>query len=304
MYDDLRAKLAAGQTIVIDGGTGTEIQARGVPMHSDLWCSEANVTHPDEVAAVHASYIAAGAELVIANTFATSPFLLHTAGRIDEADALDRAGIAIALRVRDGTDRSVAVAGSMSVMELVSQGRDRAGVFADVPETWARDQLARKAERLAAGGVDLIAMEMMRDTDHSVWATAAACATGLPVWVGIATRRHTDGTLGGYGREDVPLGDIVAALATQPIAAISIMHSPIDVVEEAIATVRQHWSGPLGVYPELGYFEMPDWRFTELSDAQFVDHCRSWHALGARILGGCCGIRPPAIAALAVVGLP
>ena len=47
-----------------------------------------------------------------------------------------------------------------------------------------------KAGALAEAGCDLILMEMMRDIDYSLWATEAAVATGLPVWVGVSVERR------------------------------------------------------------------------------------------------------------------
>ena len=61
MYDLIRAKLAKGEPIILDGGTGTDIQRRGVPMSNNTWCAEANLTHPDIVREVHGDYIRAGA---------------------------------------------------------------------------------------------------------------------------------------------------------------------------------------------------------------------------------------------------
>ena len=57
MYDLIRQKLARGEPIILDGGTGTDIQRRGVPMSNSTWCAEANLTHPDVVRDVHADYI-------------------------------------------------------------------------------------------------------------------------------------------------------------------------------------------------------------------------------------------------------
>ena len=48
-YDYIAQKLARGETIILDGGTGTDIQRRGVPMNGLTWCAEANLTHPDVV---------------------------------------------------------------------------------------------------------------------------------------------------------------------------------------------------------------------------------------------------------------
>ena len=75
MYKIIQQKLDKGQTIILDGGTGTDIQRRGVPMSGETWCADANLTHPDTVQAVHEDYIAAGADIIIANTFATSALL-------------------------------------------------------------------------------------------------------------------------------------------------------------------------------------------------------------------------------------
>ena len=75
MYDHIAKKLAGGGIIILDGGTGTDIQRRGVPMNTETWCAEANLSHPDIVRAVHGDYIEAGADVIIANTFATSALL-------------------------------------------------------------------------------------------------------------------------------------------------------------------------------------------------------------------------------------
>ena len=82
-------RVAAGELVVIDGGTGTEIQRRGGAMDDATWCAEANLQRPDLVREVHRAYLEAGAELIIANTFATSPLLFATLGRDDEV-ATDR----------------------------------------------------------------------------------------------------------------------------------------------------------------------------------------------------------------------
>ena len=87
--DQVMERVAAGELVVIDGGTGTEIQRRGGAMDDATWCAEANLQRPDLVREVHRAYLEAGAELIIANTFATSPLLFATLGRDDEV-ATDR----------------------------------------------------------------------------------------------------------------------------------------------------------------------------------------------------------------------
>ena len=59
----LQQRLERGDVILLDGGTGTELQRRGVPMHSVAWSAAAMATHPEIVRAIHEDYLRAGAEI-------------------------------------------------------------------------------------------------------------------------------------------------------------------------------------------------------------------------------------------------
>ena len=297
MYDHIARKLAAGGTIILDGGTGTDIQRRGAPMSGETWCAEVNLTHPGIVRAVHEDYIGAGAEVITANTFATSALLFNALGRDDELLKIDRTAVGIARQAATGTQ--VAVAGSVSTMRPVVPGSDRTLKQRQWPEREARALFKRKVDNLAAAGVDLLMMEMMRDVDYSVWATEAALATGLPVWVGISAERRGDGKITGFGREDQLLDDVARALAAIKPAVINIMHTSPNDTGEALDIVRRYWQGPLGTYPESGYFKMPDWQFVDIiAPTELVAKSKAWKAQGVTIFGGCCGIGPDHIAAL------
>ena len=90
LYEEIESKIAAGDIVILDGGTGTDVQRRGAPMSADTWSAEANLTHPHIVRAVHEDYVEAGADLIIANTFATSPLLFNHLGRDEDvAERLD-----------------------------------------------------------------------------------------------------------------------------------------------------------------------------------------------------------------------
>ena len=295
-YSTIARKLANGDIIILDGGTGTDIQSRGVPMAGETWCAEANLTHPAVVRCVHEDYIEAGAEIVTANTYATSPLLFNALGRDDDMIRIDKEAVKIA---RDAAQGRAAVAGSFSVMRPMDQGVDRVKKYREWSETDARALMRRKAHSMADAGVDLIMMEMMRDADYSLWATEAAVATGLPVWVGISTEPDKDGKLTGFARPDWPLPDIVKALAGAGADVISIMHTLPNHTGDALKIVRESWGGPLGAYPESGFFKMPDWQFVDIIEpTALVTYARDWQKTGASIFGGCCGTNPQHIKAL------
>ena len=297
LYERIEEKLETGQIIILDGGTGTDIQRRGVPMNSDTWSAEANITHPEIVRAVHEDYIAAGADIIIANTFATSALLFNHLGRDDELPRIDAAAVAAAKQASQGR---VPVAGSFSTMRPVVKGSDRTARQREWAKKDAKDLFKRKADSLVAADVDFIIMEMMRDLDYSLWATEAAVATGLPVWVGIGVEADANGRLKGFGREDFAFEDIIRPLMETGATVLCIMHSSPNDTTAAIPVAQAKWKGPLGAYPESGHFTMPNWKFVDIIPVpSFVELAKAWAERGVTILGGCCGIGPDHIKALA-----
>lgn len=295
-YDVIRRKLARGEIIILDGGTGTDIQRRGAPMSGETWCADVNLTHGDIVKEVHLDYMAQGADIVTANTYATSPLNFSHIGRVDDVNKIDAVAVAIAKAAV--ADSDVCVAGSMSTMRPMQLGTDRNDLAVEWPEEEARALFAMKAKGLKDAGVDLIMMEMMRDADYAILACEAALATGLPVWIGIAVEKREDGQLAGFGRSDQLLSNFAQALAALKPDVICIMHSSPEDTGPAIEILKQSWSGPIGAYPESGYFKSPDWVFTEITPAELLGSAKTWQQQGVTIFGGCCGIGPAHIAAL------
>jgi len=72
--------LARGGTLVLDGGTGSELRRRGMALEGTDWSALAPLTHYDLLRAIHADYIDAGADVITTNTFATTRFVLEAAG--------------------------------------------------------------------------------------------------------------------------------------------------------------------------------------------------------------------------------
>jgi S-methylmethionine-dependent homocysteine/selenocysteine methylase len=297
-YDIVRQKLAKGDVVILDGGTGTDIQRRGAPMSAETWCADVNATHGEIIEAVHRDYIAAGADVITANTFATSPLAFNYRKRDDEVLSLDAAAMAHAKRAAAGMQ--VAIAGSISTQRPVIPGTDRSDLAANWPRDVVKSLYRRKVENLKAHGADLLITEMMRDADYSVMASEAAIASGLPVWIGIAVEKRDDGVLTGFGRADQVYADFVKVLAGLKPDVMCIMHTAPNDVAEALDVLQQHWDGPVGIYPESGYFKSPDWHFENvIPETEFVAFSRAWRSHGATIFGGCCGIGPSHIHALA-----
>ena len=309
--DVLFARLAAGEVVITDGGMGTQLQAEGVPMDEMAWSARANLEQPEVVQRVHEAYIRAGAQLIIANTFAASRAGLKPAGlggRVAEANV---SAVSAALAARDAAaDGLVVVAGSMSsfcpaAMEAGEGGSSPGRRASDDPRFPGLADFREQAQLLAGAGVDLIALEMIGAEGYGRAALQAAAETGLPVWLGITPARQEGGSLGTPAElgDGDSLEDLLAALATPALAAVTVMHADPEVIPEAIEMTRRRFAGPIGAYAETGSWTPPDWVFDGLTPRQYLQQASTWAEHGAQLIGGCCGTGPAHIRALAE-GLP
>jgi S-methylmethionine-dependent homocysteine/selenocysteine methylase len=294
MKQPWRQQLEADRILLIDGAMGTELQRRGAPMDKIAWSGAAVLTHPDIVREIHEDYIRAGARVIITNTFGSTRQMLAPAGYGDRVEEVHRGAVRLARQARENAgEPEVAVAGSISTEP---PGFDRDAFLAPERELEAYREAAGL---LLDAGVDLIALEMIVETNHASRAMRAALETGLPVWLGVACRKTKDGRIVSFDCPDLELVTVLDALIPMGPTVVNIMHSEIEAVPEAIALVRQRWSGPIGVYPESGYFTKPHWNFVDvISPADLATVAASWVAAGARLLGGCCGTAPEHIQAL------
>lgn len=286
--------LDSGDVLLIDGAMGTELQRRGVPMDKVAWSGAAVLTHPDIVRATHEDYIRAGARVVITNTFGSTRQMLEPAGFGDQVEVVHRSAVKLAMQARDnvGGD-AVAVAGSISTEP---PGFDRNAYLSPEQELEAYREAAGL---LADAGVDLIALEMIVETAHGSRALQAALETNLPVWLGVGCKKRADGRIVSFDHPDLEIAAVLDALIPMGPTVVNIMHSEIGVIPQAIELLRQRWSGPIGVYPESGYFTKPHWNFVDvIAPADLVTEALGWVAAGVRMLGGCCGTSPEHIRAL------
>jgi len=280
----LRAKLAADELVLIDGGTGTEIEKRGGAMVEGAWCGAAALTHPQVVQEVHEIYLNAGAELIIANNFATARHVLAQAGLEDSVEDLNRRGVELALAARQATGKiDAVVAGTISPTR---QGGP------PVPLEAMAANLGEAAAIQADAGAELMILEMMRSIGSTAAAIDAATTAGLPVWLGWSCEPGENGPVlidnGG------PLADAMKWAAQQDaVELVAIMHTETEFISECIDVVNQHWDGPTGVYAHTGDWQPPHWIFEgTITPADYTSAVETWVGQGVQVIGGCCGIGP------------
>ena len=284
----LRARLRAGPPLLLDGALGTELERRGSSAALPLWSTHALLRDPALVQAVHADYVAAGAEVLTANTFRTQRRVLARAGIGERARELTALAVDLARRAAAAGPGRVFVVGSAPTLEDCYEPER-------VPDDGAlAAEHAEHARHLAAAGVDAILVETMNTIREAVAAARAARAQGLPCLVSFVCWRGAT-LLGGE-----PLDEALAAAAAEGAEAVFVNCLPVSNVAAclpALCAARLPW----GIYANLGapgVLEGPG-RAEPWAPAPFAERAAGWVAAGARVVGGCCGTQPAHIAAIA-----
>jgi len=274
--------------LVIDGGIGTEIEARGAPMNDAAWSAVANLGQPDVVRQIHEDYIRAGAEVITANTFPCSRLVLEPAGLGERVAEINRRAVEIAREARDNAaERPVLIAGSLSP-------HGASGLPDPLPDPErVLSSFREQVEVQGEAGVDLFALEMIPNAHYGKPATQAAAETGLPLWLGM-----TDAFDQAGGAHEGGLAGLVKELVQPGVMSVNAMHIEIKDIHPALDQIEQAWDGVLGAYAHHGDWVPPNWVFRDLTPEQYLAEAHSWVARGVQIVGGCCGTRPAHIAAL------
>jgi S-methylmethionine-dependent homocysteine/selenocysteine methylase len=282
-YEKLMSRIEAGERIVIDGATGTEVDRRGVPKIENAWNGGGTLSHPEVVREIHQDYIRHGAEIVISNTFPTHRHCLRDAGVEDQFEAYNRRAVELAIEARTVMNEpDVLVAGGMSYWSFIDRHPPLEDLLKDATE---------QAAIMADAGADLLMLEMMVDIDRMLVLLEAAQASGLPVWVGFSMKPDDAGNMCLFSGE--PLKAALAALDGRGVPLVNVMHTEVRDVNACLDVVAENWDGLVGVYAHTGDMVDGNWVFDGIiTPKDYAAAARGWLDRDINVVGGCCGIWP------------
>lgn len=298
-YEFIQQKLNDNRVVILDGGTGGELERIGAPMDGVLWCGRCSIESPELVMEVHDSYVSAGADVITANTYATPPTAMREANLTDKIEEWNKAGVKLAREVADNSSVNVAVAGSVSTY----------GSWRRLGVSELKPGFDLQAKILADEGVDLIILETLASEPEIVEAAIeSASVVNLPIWLSISCAIDQSNNELMHGVQESiseksnaslfkKFSDMVSECSKMHSGPILVMHSDLKVTDQAVKELSKFHSGIVGAYPNAGYWIKPNWQFVdEILPDKYFKEAKSWIANGARIIGGCCGIGPEHIA--------
>ena len=284
---DILSRLKNGPVIVADGATGTMLQAAGMPAGTapEGWLLE----DPAPTREVHRAYIEAGSDMILTCTFGATRARLERAGLTDRVAEINRLAVAIA---REAAGDSVYVAGDIGPLGklLAPLGTT---TYAE-----AVDIFSEQAAALAEAGVDVLYIETMSDLDEIRAAIQAAHQSGLgiPVFATMSFDRHGRTNMGVRPEEAAETlhGLKVDAFGANCGATLEMTEGAVAKLHETVPTA------PLIVKPNAGKPHMEGREVIyDATPEDMAKYARRFVALGARVIGGCCGSSPAHIAAIA-----
>ncbi len=255
---DLKNTIAT-RPLILDGAMGTELLRRGATLERGL--DSLNLSHPEWVREVHDSYVNAGADILLTNTFGGNRGRLQAVGMADSLVEINEAGVRLA--------RSAA--GDRALV---------AGCIGPMGTTYTT--YLEQAQVLHAAGVDLFALETFLDIDELGAAVCACRAVDSEIVIAAHATLGEDG--------DAP-SLLIERFNDWPVDIVGLNCSfgPGPMLR-SIEKILAHSTKPVSAMPSTGYGCTPE---------EFGAYARQFLALGVRLIGGCCGTTPAHIAKIA-----
>ncbi len=277
------------KVLVSDGGWGTFLVQKGLQAGEcpELWCVE----HPDAVREVASMYVAAGADIVMTNSFGGSVFKLAHFGLESRVNELNMAAASLSRQAAGDTAFVMASIGPTGKILMMG----------DVTETALYEAFKTQALALEQGGADAIIVETMTALDEGcIGVRAAKENTQLPV---ISSFTYDTKTPQGYrtmmGVSPTQMAEAALDAGADVLGANCSLGSDemLEIVQE-LRTVTS--DTPVLVHPNAGrpiqkqngsitYPETP-----EIMAGNVIALVEA----GANIIGGCCGSGPAHIHAI------
>jgi methionine synthase I (cobalamin-dependent) len=276
--------------LLADGATGTSFFAMGLQSGDapELW----NVDYPERVAQHYQSFVDAGSDLILTNSFGGTRYrlMLHKAeARVAE---LNIAAARILREVASNSDRDIIVAGSIG---------PTGEILAPLGDLQADDAVAAFAEQALAleqGGADVLWIETMSSQEEVEHAVAGARQTSLPI-VFTMSFDPNGRTMMGVGAADMmalhhrlgvhACGTNCGIGASEVVAAIMNFQASKTEGSDPVLVAKANCGIPEFIDGEIHYNGTPE---------IMANYARLARDAGARIVGGCCGTSPEHVAAM------
>ena len=282
---DLLATLRE-RAVIGDGSIGATLFSR---LGKEFGTSEEfNIHRPEGVVALHRDYVEAGAELITTNTFTANRIAFARSALAHQLDSLNRRAVELAREA--AADRAWVVGSVGPTGELLEP-------YGELTEERAREAYEEQITALAEAGADLIVIETMSSIDEARLAyESARKVCDKPVAVSFTIDQNLRTMMGTTVEEFAQAAldwgaDVVGSNCGVGPHEVEVALEKI----RAIAPNALLWGEPNAGLPRLDGSEV----VYDLGPEDMADYAEAAYAIGARVIGSCCGSTPEYTRAIA-----
>ena len=282
-------RLNSGEILVADGATGSNLQKMGLKPGKPP--EDLVIDDPDTLVKLARSFSEAGSDIILTCTFGGTRLRMKDSKYQDRSPEVNMRAVELVRKAASGrTD--VLVAGSMGpVGALVAP-------YGPLNEADVRATFAEQAKALADGGADLLLIETMFAFEETTPAfEGARSATDLPIVVSFSYDRGTRSMMGVKPKDVLKKYMEMGAAMVGANCGTTLENMEL-VVKEYIETVPNF---PLWVKPNAGIPRMDietEQGIYDMTPEDMANFSKKYVALGARVVGGCCGNTAEHVAAI------
>ena len=281
---------------LLDGGMGRQIKQRLTQWDPILWSASGLIYDPQLVCDIHGEFIEAGAQIIKTNNYMVIPYALEKCNRLSEFESLTALSGAIAQQAKKQSGRSsVRVAGSLPPLgttyrsDLIDSDRSVA------VKTYATMM------RCLAPDVDLFIAESLSSMVEAESIIVAHAGRDCTLYISFLLDENQPGQL----LDGTPLQAMIETLDAHGVSTVLFNCSHPDTISSAIQMLQSPRIA-LEAYantfvPMTDTFNHGDSRNQDesVTPALYLTHVKHWVNHGVTLVGGCCGIGPDHIRAIA-----
>ncbi len=260
--------------LIFDGAMGTVIYEKGIFLNACY--DELNLTNPDLIKSIHQSYVDAGADVILTNTFGANRIKLEKYGLADKVKEINIAGVKLARSTSEDVYVLASIGSNLSSGEILT------------PENieQVKDSYREQISALVKAKIDGIIFETFFDIEELLLASSIAKEFDIPVIASMTLTKEMETPKG--------LSIVTALKKLDKSQSVDILglncsigpHAMLSAVEKVIGSI----SKPLVVQPNAGHPQKRDGRMIYLSTPEyFTSYCKNYINLGVMGVGGCCG---------------
>jgi 5-methyltetrahydrofolate--homocysteine methyltransferase len=284
-------ELIKEQTVLLDGGFGTELISRGFPQGA---CPESwNVENPEVVKEIHKNYYDAGSDAVLTNSFGGNKIKLQSHNLDNRCYELNHSAAIIANEVKP---EGKFLGGSMGPTGkfLKPQG--------EFTEEEFEDAYAEQARGLTDGKADFLVIETQYDLKEALCALRGARrVSNLPVFMTMTFNHHAKGFFTLMGNT---IEQFVEEMEKEnvPVVGSNCTLNSAEMVD-LVKIMREKTTLPILAQANAGNPSLSEEGKVAYSQGMedYLNYIPQMAKNGANIIGGCCGTNPEYIHKMAEV---